>query len=113
MSQENKNFITPIESVHHVFLIGEGAPQFARVLKGKTKLTNSGTLEEAVTSAFKKAKSDGLESPVILLSPACASYDQFSNFEERGDKFKTIAEGIIGEHLDPFENADMFSSVKN
>lgn len=102
-----------IDRVRHVFLIGEGASQFAPVLEGKTKLTISGKLEEAVISAFNMAKSDSFENPVILLSPACASYDQFSNFEERGDKFKLIAEGIIGEHLDPFENADIFSSVEN
>ena len=47
----------------------------------------SGTLDQAVADAAMQAKSDHLEAPVVLLSPACASFDQYEDFEARGDAF--------------------------
>jgi UDP-N-acetylmuramoylalanine--D-glutamate ligase len=48
----------------------------------------SGTLDAAVASAARDAAASGLPQPVVLLSPACASYDQFKDFEQRGDAFR-------------------------
>jgi UDP-N-acetylmuramoylalanine--D-glutamate ligase len=48
----------------------------------------SGTLDVAVEHAARDAAASGLAEPVVLLSPACASFDQFPNFEERGARFR-------------------------
>ncbi|MFT3733216.1 MAG: UDP-N-acetylmuramoyl-L-alanine--D-glutamate ligase [Hyphomicrobium sp.] len=78
------------------FLIGEASDQFAATLDGKVPFERSGTLDEAVWSASDAARmSDGIE-PVVLLSPACASYDQFRNFEVRGDCFRGLVAGLPG-----------------
>ena len=54
-----------------------------------------GTLEVAVTAAAADAlESDAVE-PVVLLSPACASYDQFPNFEVRGDAFRDLVKALV------------------
>jgi UDP-N-acetylmuramoylalanine--D-glutamate ligase len=48
----------------------------------------SGTLDAAVISAARDAAASAVPAPVVLLSPACASYDQFKDFEQRGDAFR-------------------------
>ena len=73
-------------NVVSVHLIGEAAPSLAGALPG-LPVHDDGTLEEAVAHAFKDAQ----PGDVILLSPACASYDQFENFEQRGDAFRRLA----------------------
>jgi UDP-N-acetylmuramoylalanine--D-glutamate ligase len=73
--------------VRHAFLIGEAAEKFAVDLQGHVPCTISGTLEEAVPTAFGQALSEGERNPVVLLSPACASFDQFRDFEARGARF--------------------------
>lgn len=70
----------------HAYLIGEAEDHFARWMAGKAAADVCGTLEFAVQAATKDALKDS-EPSVVLLSPACASFDQFANFEERGDKF--------------------------
>jgi UDP-N-acetylmuramoylalanine--D-glutamate ligase len=75
--------------IRRAYLIGEAAHQFARTLDGKAPYEMSGTLEVAVTSAARDAEASDSAAPVVLLSPACASYDQFKDFEERGDVFRT------------------------
>jgi UDP-N-acetylmuramoylalanine--D-glutamate ligase len=55
-----------------------------------------GTLDTAVERAFADAKSDGERGAVVLLSPACASFDQFDSFEARGDRFKELVGGLPG-----------------
>ncbi len=65
------------------YLIGVAADDFAKILDGRVAYECSETLENAVASAARDAKSDG----VVLLSPACASFDQYKNFEIRGDAF--------------------------
>ena len=73
--------------VRHAFLIGEATEEFAGWLDGKVPYSRSGTLDAAVPAAFGQARRDGAADPVVLLSPACASFDQYPNFEVRGDAF--------------------------
>jgi len=74
------------------YLIGEAADQLERDLAGTVPLHRCGDLEHAVEAAANAASSGD----VVLLSPACASYDQFTNFEERGDRFRALARQITG-----------------
>jgi UDP-N-acetylmuramoylalanine--D-glutamate ligase len=76
--------------IRKAYLIGEAANQFARTLDGKALYEMSGTLDAAVTSAAADAAASASEAPVVLLSPACASYDQFKDFEQRGDAFRGL-----------------------
>ena len=73
--------------VRKAFLIGESEAAFAETLDGKLPYARSGTLEKAVAEAAAAAReADG--AAVVLLSPACASFDQFTSFEARGDAFR-------------------------
>lgn len=74
--------------VKHAFLIGEAAPAFAHTLEGLADYTHCGDLKTATKAAFEMAAKDGVEGAVVLLSPACASWDQFKSFEDRGDQFR-------------------------
>lgn len=76
--------------VRRAYLIGEAAPQFARTLDGKAPYEASGTLDAAVSKAAADAIASSAPAPVVLLSPACASYDQFKDFEQRGDAFRKL-----------------------
>src|ERR1700761_8510718 len=76
--------------IRKAYLIGEAAPQFARTLDGKALYEMSGTLDAAVTRAAADAGASATPAPVVLLSPACASYDQFKDFEQRGDMFRSL-----------------------
>ncbi len=76
--------------VRKAYLIGEAANQFARTLDGKALYEMSGTIDAAVASAAADAAASAAEAPVVLLSPACASYDQFKDFEQRGDAFRGL-----------------------
>lgn len=74
--------------VKKAYLIGSAAPEFAATLGDAVPYEIAGTLDVAVASAARDAAASGLASPVVLLSPACASFDQFRNFEVRGDAFR-------------------------
>jgi UDP-N-acetylmuramoylalanine--D-glutamate ligase len=76
--------------IRKAYLIGEAAPQFARALDGKAVYETSGLLETAVNHAAADAQASQVAAPVVLLSPACASYDQFKDFEQRGDTFRSL-----------------------
>jgi UDP-N-acetylmuramoylalanine--D-glutamate ligase len=76
--------------IRKAYLIGEAAPAFARTLDGKALYEMSGTLDVAVSRAAADAAASSAPAPVVLLSPACASYDQFKDFEQRGDAFRTL-----------------------
>jgi len=78
------------------YLIGEAADAFARTIGRAAPAVISGTLAEAVTAAAADAAADPAPESVVLLSPACASYDQFQNFERRGDAFRALVLGITG-----------------
>ena len=77
-------------SVKCAVLIGETAEKIASEWKGATTIKRASTLEEAVAEARKAADSGD----VVLLSPGCASYDMFKNFEDRGERFIAIVEGL-------------------
>ena len=76
--------------IRKAYLIGEAAPAFARTLDGKVLYETSGTLDLAVACAAADAAASAAPQPVVLLSPACASYDQFKDFEQRGDAFRSL-----------------------
>ena len=84
-----------IESLEHLFpritkayLVGEAAPEFAATLGGEVEYEIAGTLDVAVAHAAKDA-AENETGGVILLSPACASFDQYANFELRGEAFRS------------------------
>jgi UDP-N-acetylmuramoylalanine--D-glutamate ligase len=79
--------------IRKAYLIGEAADGFARTL-GQVPHEISGTLDAAVAHAFADARNSPSSSPVVLLSPACASFDQFRDFEQRGDAFRAAAAGL-------------------
>ena len=81
--------------VAHAYLIGEAADAFARTLQGKVPYTLSRTLDAALAAASLDARAGGIGA-VVLLSPACASWDQFSSFEERGESFKALVAKLPG-----------------
>ncbi|MCB1430651.1 MAG: UDP-N-acetylmuramoyl-L-alanine--D-glutamate ligase [Nitratireductor sp.] len=78
------------------YLIGEAAPAFAAEIGGRLAFEISGTLEAAVRHAHEDARSDPADEAVVLLSPACASFDQFKNFEKRGDAFRDSVLALEG-----------------
>jgi UDP-N-acetylmuramoylalanine--D-glutamate ligase len=80
--------------VAHVFLIGEASDAFAGWLNGKATFTKCGTLENAVTQAAQMATAQKKANAVVLLSPACASYDQFKSYEHRGEEFMRLVTAL-------------------
>lgn len=83
-------------NIKKAYLIGEAAPEFHKTLT-KADVDNkvSGTMEMAVLCAVRDALNSKTENPIILLSPACASFDQFKSFEARGDAFKAQVRKLI------------------
>jgi UDP-N-acetylmuramoylalanine--D-glutamate ligase len=79
-----------LDRVRHAYLIGEAAEGFVRALAGRIPCSRSGDLTKAVQQAARAALADRACSPVVLLAPACASFDQFRDFEERGETFKRL-----------------------
>ena len=72
--------------IRHAYVIGQAAEAFAETLKGHVSVSHSDTLEKAVMQARGQAKAG----EVVLLAPACASFDQFANFEQRGEVFTQL-----------------------
>jgi UDP-N-acetylmuramoylalanine--D-glutamate ligase len=79
--------------IRRAFLIGKAAKDFADTLGDKVPHEIDGTLDRAVTAAFAAAKAD---SGTVLLSPACASFDQFTDFEARGEAFRALVKALPG-----------------
>jgi UDP-N-acetylmuramoylalanine--D-glutamate ligase len=73
-------------NVRSAYTIGEAAELFERLLAPHIPVKNCGKLDEAVRQAAHDAK----PGDTVLLSPACASFDQFRDFEERGDQFRSL-----------------------
>jgi UDP-N-acetylmuramoylalanine--D-glutamate ligase len=80
--------------VAKAYLIGEAAPAFAATLKGKADHVISGDLATATAAAYADAAARGGEA-IILLSPACASFDQFPDFEVRGEAFRDAVSALM------------------
>jgi len=76
--------------IRHAYLIGEAAASFADSLAGHVPVSEAGTLDHAVSLAASQAMADQTDPATILLSPACASFDQFADFEARGAAFCAI-----------------------
>jgi UDP-N-acetylmuramoylalanine--D-glutamate ligase len=85
--------------VSKAYLIGEASEEFAGTLQGKVPFERCGTLPSAVAAATRDAAGSGAREPVVLLSPACASYDQYRNFEVRGDAFRALVTALPGIEL--------------
>ncbi|WP_106638798.1 UDP-N-acetylmuramoyl-L-alanine--D-glutamate ligase [Allosphingosinicella vermicomposti] len=77
-------------NVRGAYVIGDAAPLFAQLLAGKVPVNESGTLDQAVRDAAAAA----VAGEVVLLSPACASFDQFKDYEARGEAFRTAVEAL-------------------
>ena len=82
--------------IRKAYLIGEAAPDFAKTLDGKVPYEIAGVLPAAIAAASRDAEAAGLKEPVVLLSPACASYDQYPNFEVRGKAFSDLVLAVPG-----------------
>jgi UDP-N-acetylmuramoylalanine--D-glutamate ligase len=77
--------------IARAYLIGECADGFAKTLSGHVPVASCQTMDRAVEAAFADARADKAREPVVLLSPAAASFDQYPDFEARGDAFKALA----------------------
>jgi len=80
--------------VAKAYLIGAASDSFAATLEGAVPFERCGTLDVAVASASRDAAASHAPEPVVLLSPACASYDQFANFEKRGESFRQLVAAL-------------------
>jgi UDP-N-acetylmuramoylalanine--D-glutamate ligase len=83
--------------VRHAYLIGAAADEFAATLDETVPYSRSGDLATALAAASEAAHREGVPGAVVLLSPACASYDQFPNFEVRGDTFRDMVQKLSAE----------------
>ena len=89
--------LTPyLPRIRHAFLIGEAAEPFAATLGETIDTRISGTLDEATQNAHLLVQKETPDGAVVLLSPACASYDQYPNFEERGHEFERCVRSLPG-----------------
>jgi UDP-N-acetylmuramoylalanine--D-glutamate ligase len=78
------------------YLIGQAAEEFAHTIGGAIPVEIDGTLDKAVAAAARDAAKDGRKGAAVLLSPACASFDHYPNFEVRGDAFRKLVAGLPG-----------------
>ena len=107
--QMKRGGITALEAwfprISEAFLFGDCAEIFAAQLGGSVKYSLYKTLDQAVFAAHQaaiRAKANMAQSkPTILFSPAAASFDQFSNFEQRGDRFIELVHALPGDFTDP------------
>lgn len=86
------------------YLIGQAADEFAHTIGGATPVEMCGTLDRAVVAAAADAAREGKPEAVILLSPACASFDHYPNFEVRGDAFRKIVSELPGVEMQQRES---------
>jgi UDP-N-acetylmuramoylalanine--D-glutamate ligase len=79
------------------YLIGEAAAAFAETIGDAIPYEFCGTLERATIKAVQDAAQSACAEPVVLLSPACASFDQYPDFEKRGDHFREIVRPLLAQ----------------
>jgi UDP-N-acetylmuramoylalanine--D-glutamate ligase len=79
-----------------VVAVGEAAPEIAMLFDSRVAVSKAGSIEEAVREAFELAPRRG----TVLLAPACASWDMFRDYAERGDRFARAARGLAREMTD-------------
>src|SRR6266851_5147031 len=102
--QAKEGGVTPLapwfERIRHAFLIGEATELFARQLDGKVAFDRCGDLQSALNAAHRRAQNEAAKKngtpSVVLLSPACASWDQWKSYEHRGDAFRAMARALPG-----------------
>ncbi len=82
--------------VARAYLIGQAAQSFAETIGAAMPVEQCGTLENAVQAALRDAVAEARPGAVVLLSPACASFDQYPNFEVRGDAFVKAVSQLPG-----------------
>ncbi len=82
--------------IRKAYLIGEAAEEFAATLGTAVPHEINGTLDRALAAAARDADASAAAEPVVLLSPACASFDQYRNFEVRGDAFRDMVRALPG-----------------
>jgi UDP-N-acetylmuramoylalanine--D-glutamate ligase len=91
--------ITPLArffpKIAKAYLIGEASDAFASVLDGNVPYERCGTLDVATAKAAADAAASAAAEPVVLLSPASASFDQYRNFEVRGDHFRKLVKELL------------------
>ena len=85
------------ERTRRVYLIGAAAEKIGSQIQGSTAITHSGTLERAVRQSFEAAS----PGDVVLLAPACASFDQFNSYEHRGRVFKELVGALASKPGQP------------
>ena len=83
-----------LPNIRHAFLIGEAGPKFETELDDAVPVTQCGDLETATKEAYRAASESGPVKATVLLSPACASFDQWKNFELRGEAFKSFVSDL-------------------
>ena len=92
--------ITPLAEffprIRKAYLVGEAAADFAKTLDGRVPYEMAGTLDRAVEASARDAAASVAKDPVVLLSPACASFDQYPNFEVRGTAFRDLVLALPG-----------------
>ena len=84
------------DRIRHAFLIGEATEFFAAQLEGKLAYSRCGDLKSALDAAHQRAQREAHGAAVVLLSPACASWDQWKSYEHRGDAFRAMARALPG-----------------
>ncbi len=93
--------IEPLRSlfpkVVKAYLVGEATELFAETIGDALPYERCGTLDIALLAATRDAEASLLDAPVVLLSPACASFDQFPDFEKRGDYFRGLVKALLAE----------------
>jgi UDP-N-acetylmuramoylalanine--D-glutamate ligase len=98
--QAKEGGVTPLAPwfgrVKHAFLIGEASDLFASQLEGKLSYSRCGDLQSALDAAHVRSQREAKGPAVVLLSPACASWDQWKSYEHRGDAFRAMARALPG-----------------
>jgi UDP-N-acetylmuramoylalanine--D-glutamate ligase len=84
------------DRIRHAFLIGDATELFARQLQGKLAYSRCGDLKSALEAAHARSQRESHGPAVVLLSPACASWDQWPSYEHRGDAFRAMARALPG-----------------